>query len=334
MKNLYLGYETAKWYWEHAFNAAQTLRTCSYASSLNGCVTTTTDVYEVVEGTLFEKMPLHVMTKQTHSNNSQNIFFHEHGSSFPKYSFVQLAPNIFIASPQLSFIQICCSHSFGQAFLYGCNLCGVYALSDANGYGVEKRTRIISVRRLQSFADENKGIYGLVEARKISKYLVNDSASPRETAAFGALTLPLMYGGMGLSGASLNSRIDIPKRYEWPGKRKFYVADIFWPEAKVAIEYDSDVAHAHRYGIYRDSEKRNTLISMGYTPLCITSVQLDNPSDFALVADVVRRSLGQRRRPAPKEYNKRLMLLRKEMGLPWQTCNSDYNMTNFNKRNI
>ena len=55
----------------------------------------------------------------------------------------------------------------------------------------------------------------------------------------------------------------------------------------LAGKRSSDAVHAHKYGIYRDSEKRNMLIRMGYTPLCITSIQLDSPSDFALAADAL-----------------------------------------------
>lgn len=55
----------------------------------------------------------------------------------------------------------------------------------------------------------------------------------------------------------------------------------------LAGKRDNDAVHAHKYGIYRDSEKRNMLISMGYTPLCITSIQLDSPSDLALAADAL-----------------------------------------------
>lgn len=55
----------------------------------------------------------------------------------------------------------------------------------------------------------------------------------------------------------------------------------------LAGKRSSDAVHAHKYGIYRDSEKRNMLISMGYTPLFITSIQLDSPSDLALAADAL-----------------------------------------------
>ena len=85
----------------------------------------------------------------------------------------------------------------------------------------------------------------------------------------------------------------------------------------LAGKRSSDAAHAHKYGIYRDFEKRNTLVTMGYTPLCITSIQLDSPSDFALAADAIRRALGKRRRPVPKDYDERVAALRKELGLPW-----------------
>ena len=317
MKNLYLGYETAKWYWEHTINGAQVLDSCSHVSSFENCASSYRDVCETVRGTILEDKPLHVLTDSSRPKNSQNVVYHCHRNSFPKGSFIQLKEHIFISSPQLSFVQMCRIHGFGQAFMYGCSLCGTYSLNEVSGYGISDRRRIISSRRLKSFVDEQEGLYGLTEARKVSKYLIDNSASPREIAAAGMLTLPLRYGGMGLPAVQLNKRIDIPNRFSWAGKRRYFVADFYWPETKVVIEYDSDVAHAHTYGIYRDSEKRNTLVSMGYTPLCITSVQLNNPSDFALATDVIRRALGLRKQPVPTDYMKRVVALRKELGLPW-----------------
>lgn len=319
MKCLYLGYETAQWYWEHAVSGSQTLRAQPRCSSLANAVSSSREVQEIVRGTPFETVPLHVLTDSFCSlaRGEQEVVFHTHAGPFPRGAFIQLAPRIFIASPQLSFVQTSRNASFGQAFLYGCALCGSFALSEESEFGVVARERILSVSQLRAFVDAHSDIYGVVEARKVAQYLVDNSASPRETAALGVLSLPLRYGGMGLSGASLNRRIDIPKKYNLPGKRQFFVADLLWPREKVAVEYDSDAAHAHKYGIYRDSEKRNTLISMGYTLLCITSIQLDSPSDLAMAADAIRRALGKRRRPVPEDYDERVALLRKELGLPW-----------------
>ncbi len=273
----------------------------------------------MVQGTPFEQVPLHVLMDSPGSmaKGEQGIVFHTHVGSFPRGAFIQLSQRIFVASPQLSFIQISRSSSFGRAFRYGCSLCGSFALSEESEFGIVERERMLSAYQLRTFVEAHNDIYGVVAARKVAQYLVDNSASPRETAVLGALSLPLRYGGMGLSGVSLNRRIDIPKKYKLPGKRQFFVADLLWPREKVAVEYDSDAAHAHRYGIYRDSEKRNTLISMGYTPLCITSIQLDSPSDFALAADAIRCALGKRRRPVPKDYDERVAALRKELGLPW-----------------
>ena len=319
MKCLYLGHETAQWYWEHAASGSQSLRVLPRCSSLADSVSSSREVREVVQGTPFEHVPLHVLTDSFRSmaKNEQGIFFHTHAGSFPRGAFIQLSQRIFVSSPQLSFVQISRSSGFGRAFRYGCSLCGSFALDDEKEFGIVKRERMLSAYQLRAFVEGHDDIYGVVAARKVAQYLVDNSASPRETAVMGALSLPLRYGGMGLSGAYLNRRIDIPKKYNLPGKRQFFVADLLWPDAKVAVEYDSDAVHAHKYGIYRDSEKRKMLISMGYTPLCITSIQLDSPSDLALAADAIRRALGKRRRPVPKDYDERVAALRKELGLPW-----------------
>ena len=317
MNCLYLGYETAQWYWEHAVSGAQTLRTQLRVGALDGCVSTPTEVREIVRGTMFQDMPLHVLTSGRFSRNDRGVLFHEHTGVFPKDAFVRLTPSIFVASPQLTFLQVARGAAFGQAFLLGSVMCGSYALCEARESGTVERPRLVEARQLLNFARANGALPGSRGAQQVAKYLIDGSASPRETAALATLALPMRHGGKGLSGALLNYRIDIPKRYAWPGKRNYFKADLCWPQEKVIVEYDSDAEHLRKQSIYRDAEKRNTLIDMGYTPICLTSMQLDSPSDLAAAAEVIRRALGRRRQPRPDGYDRRVIELRKGLGLPW-----------------
>lgn len=317
MEHLYLGYETAKWYWEHAKCGAQILRDHPTQSTLCGCVTTPAAARRIAQGTPFENVPLHILTDKPFSRNDEGTRFHVNKGPFPKGAFIQVSSQLFVASPQLSFIQTAKNMPLGQVFLYEEALCGAFAIAEDSKYGINERAPLATAKQLQRYTQACGGMTGAKQARQVAALLVDGSASPRESMALGALTLPLRHGGWGLPGARLNHRIEIPQRFSWPGQRKYFVADLYWPDAKIALEYDSDVEHAHRVGIYRDSLKRNTLIDMGYTPICVTSIQLNNPSELAHVAETIRRALGKQKRKPSDNFAAAQAQLRRELGLPW-----------------
>lgn len=320
MENLYLGYETAQWYWEHVKYGARKLAAQATCKQLHDCAKTPASVAKIVRGTLFENLPskglpLHVMVNGPFSRNAASIHFHTHANTFPEGSFVRLSRSIYLASPQLSLVQAAQRKSFGRAFLYGSALCGQFALDESQEHGLRSRPQLVDAEQIGRFIELCGAVDGCQKSKTIARYLTDGSASPRESMLLAALTLPKRYGGWGLSGAKMNQRIDIPQRFCWPGQRKFFVADLYWPEAKVAVEYDSDIEHAHKLGIYRDSLKRNTLLDMGYTTLCVTSVQLNSPAELAHVADTLRRCLGRRKTSLPANFDALQAQLRRELGL-------------------
>lgn len=314
MKTLYLGYETAKWYWEHYADNAVLLDDRPTRSRLVDCARSLDEVQDLVRHTQFWGRPLDVLTTDR-VDVLNNATFHRVGEAYPPRSFVQVAPQVFVASPELSFVQIAQHSSFPKTLLYGYALCGVFALDEERYSGLADRRRLISARHLNSYVDACAGHRGIGAARDAAQYVRDNSASPRESKLSMVTTLPLCRGGKGFPAAKLNKRIDIPERFAWSGGRNYYVADLYWEGCKVTAEYDSDLEHANRVSIYRDSDKRNTLMDMGYTPLCFTSVQLDDPAAFDHAAETLRRKLGVRKRPLPKNYQAKVDELRRELDL-------------------
>lgn len=49
---------------------------------------------------------------------------------------------------------------------------------------------------------------------------------------------------------------------------------MFWPEANVAIEYDSDLEHTGSARIAEDAQRRNDLTALGITTITATREQV------------------------------------------------------------
>ncbi|MCL2826363.1 MAG: hypothetical protein FWD72_03050, partial [Eggerthellaceae bacterium] len=108
------------------------------------------------------------------------------------------------------------------------------------------------------------------------------------------LTLPFKLGGYGFSMPKLNHRITLPKSARGYFSKKYYVCDLFWPDGKVAVEYDSDQNHTGSERIANDSNKRNALAMAGVRVVSITRLQLFSSSEFESSARTIALHLGRR----------------------------------------
>jgi predicted transcriptional regulator of viral defense system len=83
---------------------------------------------------------------------------------------------------------------------------------------------------------------------------------------------------------------------------KVGTVDLAYPDARIAIEYDSDEFHTGRVATSHDSERRHRLIAAGWMP--ITAVSSDLRSGGGLLCGALRAALTERRArdavPAPE----------------------------------
>ncbi len=68
--------------------------------------------------------------------------------------------------------------------------------------------------------------------------------------------------------------------------------DAAYPEARIAIEYDSYEFHGGRLALVRDSERRTRLLAAGWRPFTATNVELENGCRTLgpAIAEVLRRA--------------------------------------------
>lgn len=144
----------------------------------------------------------------------------------------------------------------------GFELCGTYqqqTLATSTVYGTQPLT---SVRKIRGFLERNSRLFGAQRARAAASYLVDGSASPRETQAALLLGLPAFYGGYGLGMPSMNYEISCTPQATAISGRRTLRCDLFWPEASIAVEYQSREFHSGDLCRIRDSRRTNALQAM------------------------------------------------------------------------
>lgn len=197
-----------------------------------------------------------------------------------------LLDDIKVATPPLAFLQLASSLSLIELICLGFELCGSYSLNEVGG-GFFARDPLTDAGSLLSVAGQVSSMRGIANARMAARYVLDGSASPAETVVACLLTLPLRIGGLGQSGASLNHRIDF-------ADGSFCICDMYWPEGRIAVEYDSDAYHAGPERIARDSRRRARLNEVGIQVISLTNAQVRDADDMKRVAVIIARALGKR----------------------------------------
>ena len=171
-------------------------------------------------------------------------------------------------------------------------------------YGLEK---------LGATVCENQGANGIKTARWALDHVLDRSASPAETKVALALTLPCKIGGMGLPQPSLNRFIPLNAAEQKALNRSYFLCDLYWEQAKLAIEYDSDAEHSGSERIASDAARRNALLRLGITVITVGNQTFRDRSEFKRVGATVARLLGTRIRPRSEHYDRRQIELRKRL---------------------
>ena len=223
----------------------------------------------------------------------------------------------FSPAPRSAFIQEASLRSFVDTLVLGFELCRrAYqqkTLATSTVYGTQPLT---SVRKIRGFLERNSRLFGAQRARAAASYLVDGAASPRETQAALLLGLPAFYGGYGLGMPSMNYEISCTPEATAISGRRTLRCDLFWPEASIAVEYQSWEFHSGDLCRIRDSRRTNALQAMGIAVVGLTNNELESVEATDVIAETVRKAQGVRFRTAVGNYHARKLRLRRRLGLP------------------
>jgi very-short-patch-repair endonuclease len=226
-----------------------------------------------------------------------DISFHFCGGVLPAGALLDTSQGLRVSSPECCFLQMASRLSLLESIKLGYELCGSYRLLPDPEYvdrGFISAQPLTSTAKLADFLARVSGIKGRKRALRALRYIADDSASPRETALTMLLCLPYKLGGFGFRLPQINYRVDISKTRRALASKSYYVCDLYWPERKLAVEYDSDQFHADVEQIASDAKRRNALGALGLTVITVTRQQLNVVAEFNKVAALISKHLGKR----------------------------------------
>jgi len=237
----------------------------------------------------------------------------------PEGCFISLNSGLTVCAPPFCFFQMAVELPLIKLIELGLEFCGSYSKpafieydyvienesEDVDSNNSEHKQsaehpqlfghpQLTNIKAIKAFAANMEGVGGHKKVCRALRYMADGSASPMETILYMLLILPYKLGGYGLPAPELNKRIDLrPKSKRGSGK-SYYVCDLFWPEANLAVEYDSDFYHTGADRIASDARKRQNLDSIGIKVITVTSRQIRNINEFDIVTKQIAEKLNKR----------------------------------------
>ena len=206
-----------------------------------------------------------------------------------------------VASPELLFLELASKLSTHRLILLGLELC-------AHPPG-EPSKSITTEQKLRKFLMKTQGHRGHHNAMRAVKYVKDGSASIMESLAYMILTLPHALGGYGLNGAVFNHEILLKNKAGCLTQKRFYT-DMYYKEAKLAVEYESFAYHNSPSEQGRDMLRSAKLERQGIIVIQLSTIQLYNKDACSDFAKNLAARLGKRIHIRTKKFIEMHGLLR------------------------
>ena len=311
---LFISHQSALEYW-------RSCRGLPGNSAHRRCRVVLPDKLPSIEPLMFSGLnqPIHITIRnQSARRVSTEVMQHVFGGHTPVGCFMNVGNGLMVSSPEFCFLQMADQMTIIELIELGYELCGVYSLPLANDPAIPEkgfydRQPLTSIKQLRVFLDSMPGVKRRKKALRALHYLQNGSASPMETKLSMFLTLPYKMGGYGFTMPKLNSRVTLSKTARKHFSKDYYICDLFWPDKKLAVEYDSDLYHTGSDRITNDSKRRNALASVGISVVSVTKQQLFSRVEFEKVVRTIAKHLGKRLLLEKSSHNTTHYILRKQL---------------------
>jgi very-short-patch-repair endonuclease len=241
------------------------------------------------------RFPLHVAVSNASERHKGPLFIcHVIPEKMLAGSFVQVKKNVFIASPELCFLQSAFYLNIPEMAAFACNLCAIYCQSEQNTFGQIRRDPVTSVDKIISFLNKVNNVKGIKKARIAIRYALDRSNSPMESKIAAISQLSISRGGYHLLTPELNGEINLSKEGQKLMKRDTCMSDMVWREQKVIVEYDSNISHLSKQQHFIDKTRITALNLSGYTVISLTARNLESFRSIDETFFTIRSVLGMR----------------------------------------
>ena len=256
--------------------------------------------------------PLHVtVTERSAWRKPRSVICHIALTDIPQGAYRRLGREIYLSSPEACFLQMASHLTLVDLITLGCELCGSYA-PWLSSEGLAQRKPRTTVRQLANHLDLSKGSHGIKAARRGVRHVFEEAASPAETALALLLCLPTDLGGYGLPRPLLNKPLKV--------QGKIVRCDLFWPDHRFALEYDSNLHHTGAEKINADSTRRTLIEEKNVHVVSVTWDQVRDARKFDILARAVAKRLGFRARTMRSDSMMRRYQLRTHLFGPRRTA--------------
>ncbi|MBE6473470.1 MAG: hypothetical protein E7Z99_07890 [Coriobacteriaceae bacterium] len=301
---LFFGYETAFWIWRKVGPQAFLALTPSRVRSLaDGAPSKERiDAFRREHPDLSTEI-IDVIVRYGDQRILPGVKVHVKSGELPDRSFYELEDGVYVASPELCMLQLASKLVPAESVKLAMEMCGSYALDllyDDPGFC--KRPQLTNPKKLEAFAARLYKPGSRARGVQFLRWVAAGSASPRETALCMLLCMPPRFGGYGLALPELNRRIDLSFAEQLAVGAHHYDCDLYWPNARVAVEYDSAQYHTALEKQERDAVRRNMLQHKGVEVVVATRLQVNRSGEFDKLARQVARAVGKRLRIPEKEH--------------------------------
>lgn len=268
-------------------------------------------------GFSFLSEPIHVLVPDAGLRpKDARIHCHVRPRQLPRDSFMRISEDVFVCRAELGFIQRASGQSLARQVLDGLELCGTYRRPVGGRSTVYQVQPVTSSAELASYAAKAGGIHGAVLARQALRYCMDGSESPMESILVVLFCFPVRLGGYGFPLPVLNFRMDATDLAKNATGKSGFRCDLFWPDAKLVVEYDGREHHGELARRSSDGSRHAALVGMGFEVVRITSENVRNDKEFDAIARSIAKRLNLRMRPTKRDWSAKRDQLRSDI-LPW-----------------
>ena len=254
--------------------------------------------------------PIHaIRPTESFSRKTPGLKLHRLGSALPNTRLFCVQTNVYAVSPEVCFLQLSSVLCLENLVLAGCELCALHRYPTFPSEELPRYAPSTTPKKLKAFLDSNPKTYGVAKARRALRHLVPRCASPAEIVLALFLHLPCHLGGYGLEKPLANRPIRLTGTARRSTGKEEFVADLYWPGAKLDVEYDGRAYHAPEKNRSKDAERSNALRLMGIEVLRVTRNQLFSLEKTNGAAMQISKHLNKRIR-AQGDFATRQLLLR------------------------
>lgn len=297
---IFIGHKTALAYWRtHDRNWAQPISQAAPQEN-NSPYYSQIDTGILWKFSIDEKPVSILVSCKANMRKSQNLSPRIWSGKHPSRSFYKIAQDLYISTPEAAFLQLGKESSLIQLITIGYELCGSYGLSAQSDSGFLRREPRSNPQFIERYLEKCDGIHGVKAAKRASSYIAKGSASPMESLLSMLLCLPPSLGGFGLPRPELNFPIETNE-----GGIVMRRCDLYWPNQRFALEYDSDTFHSDASKLHLDSSRRSTLEKAGVHVVSVTKNQVFDRGQLFNLATIVSKRLGKRLSPTPFNFSQK-----------------------------